>query len=747
MKVKNPISISILLPVYNAPYHIRNLFRTLKRYTNIALLKELIIGDDASDELTQTVLKDIAQNTPFKVRIVRQEKNVGYLHNVNNLYQEATTDIVIILNTDTLVPEKWLERIKAAFENNDTAALATPFSTNATNLTILPREGQSWVDIDRCLSTLSPQYPNAHTAVGFCLAVRKSLLKEKNLLDTDYKYGYWEETDLHYRVLSKGFRSIVIDNLLIYHARGSGSFSLKHDLSKVSDQNKMIFYSRWGKIHTEHEINYHQTNPYNYVKTNYRLNYIEKNQSINILFVLPAFIKGSGGIQLVINLAEYLNTCGLRAALYVYGAIDEDYINYLASINPWRSIEELENNVASVDVIFATSYDSVPYARNLATHYNSKISYFVQGPEALFSCGNQLEQILNDYQTISPIVTVSTFLKHYLSQLGVSKSFPIPMGCDTYKFYVLETYEKRKVKSIAACLRLGEPKGTGILLHAAMLAKKAGFDIHFFGKHSPDFNLPPELGYYHGDLTPQEICKLFNQVGFYLDLSYFEGLGLLPLEAANCGAIPIISHNGGADFVFTHAKNAFFIENIFIENDFFKTLYNYDIPTLENIRIETLMIGAHLSEDRGIITFEHFLFEHFSKCFSINEGIFINIHQPEFSTIQNYKNSRVFISVKHTVWFQKTRDNLKGLYRYLFRQKMCTNCKKAILPIKRSKKSIFYRIAQKLFFRYKNDIRNLFYKAKKEANKDIIDKLNILQSEMLLHRRILNNLIKHTEDD
>lgn len=691
----NRHSISVVIPVFNSPHRLRDLFKTLENNSNPTLLTEIIIGDDCSDQLTQSLIDKIIDDSLFKIKLIRHAENIGYLKNANQLYAAAETDIVVLLNTDTLVPPDWLERIQAAFQMNNNVVLATPFSTNASNLTILPNCGQSWLDLDRYLGSFVPKYPNAQTAVGFCLAVRKTTLHDDQLFDKNYHQGYWEETDLHYRVLEKGFRSVVIDNLLVHHANGSSSFSLRHNLSTLSEINKEIFYKKWGIEHINFEKWYHKIKPYDYLRfRNNRFSFEVDYEAIDVLFVLPVVIRNSGGINVVIDFANYLIINNIKSSIYCYGRVDEQFVDNLGLLNPWRSIQKIHKNVSKIKVVCATSYDSVKYVKELAQHYNAKILYLVQGPESLFSGGKYFGSVLNDYQNNDlKIICVSSFLFSYLSQLNVSHHETIPLGVDKDKFYLSNHCKKRNQKAIAACLRSAESKASGAMLHALILAKEAGFEINLFGKESDTFYLANDLGKSHGDLSASELSELFNSVGYYLDFSYFEGLGLLPLEAANCGAIPILKHNGGSDGLFVEGQSAFFTTDLFGSKNFFKTLYNKNEEEIHLVRFNALNI---------------------SKKFSLQQAreAFM-VHLLRLAPIQKeYRSENKIILNKISEAFS---DN---------------------------KKKWFYRILRKIYLKNKNIIHSIWNKLINKASEKILFRMDSLEIKIARQQKILEEIYK-----
>lgn len=609
------IKADILIPVYNAPYRLRDLLETLLINTNPELVNQIILGDDASDAKTKELIKSFLNQYSFNLKVITNEKNVGYLKNVNSLFAASDADIAVILNTDTLLPVGWLDRICAPFQSDQKIALATPFATNATNLTIKPRIGQTWKDVDRHLSKQTACYPDAHTAIGYCLAVRRELFINKPLLDEIYNLGYWEDTDLHYRVIQMGYRSVVIDNLLIFHAHGSSSFSTKHDLNHINDVNKALFEKKWLSLHEKCNHQYMQQKPYISYRNEYthQYNYNENNQHLDFLFVLPVIEAVNGGVSVVVKLVEFLLTKNIRANILVYGHVDQQYVYFNMAFNPWRNIKILRKQVSSVKVVIATSYTSVKYARDLATHYQAQLSYFVQGPESLFDNGVHFATILNDYQQINHKICVSNFLKDYLLALQDNSPEVISLGPDPLMFYPTDC--KRDIKSIAGCLRNATSKGTGLMLYNLSLAKKAGYTIHLFGKDSELFRLPPDFAIIHGDLSQNQLRKLFSEVGFYLDVSYFEGLGLLPCEAALCGAIPILIENGGASGHFQHMKNCIFITKQFLTLQFFIELQT--MP-LQQLRENVLELKNQLSQ---INAYEQFL-TIFSSTLSTNGANF-----------------------------------------------------------------------------------------------------------------------------
>lgn len=560
--------ITVLIPVYNAPKAVDFLLRSLRDNTNRSLVDQIIIGNDNSDAMTTALINDLTEGDELFLHIKR-EKNLGFLGNVNDLFKRATGDIVVLLNSDTILPAGWAERVLSAFESDSTIGLACPLTTNATNLVLKPAPGQHWIDVDRAISTIPPVYPNCSPVVGFFLCIRRAFFNDAELLDPIYGNGYWEDTDLHFRSLKKGYRNIVIDNLFVFHSNHSPSFSIDNDLKQINDTNQKTFYRRWRKqylqmVKTQADLslsNRHaipRTVQHRYVFT----------RKLEVLFVLPAVHANSGGISVVMNFVDELNQRGIPAAVYTFGKCDLMYAHTHLQNVPFMDKQDLINQIANVKYVFATSYNSHDHAQALASYFGAKLACFVQGPEAAFANGEHAVSMLNRYNSYDLNVAVSEYLAHYIEAMG-AEAVRIPLGPSRLAFYPSER-AKRNPKALAACIREADLKGTGRLCANLAMAQKAGFEIHLFGE-TEGWDIMDKAKC-HGNLTSAQLAKLFSQVSYYLDTSHMEGLGLLPLEAAFSGCIPIVAQEMGLSGIIENDKNAIVLPHEFPGIQFYKSL-------------------------------------------------------------------------------------------------------------------------------------------------------------------------------
>jgi glycosyltransferase involved in cell wall biosynthesis len=108
----------------------------------------------------------------------------------------------------------------------------------------------------------------------------------------------------------------------------------------------------------------------------------------------------------------------------------------------------------------------------------------------------------------------------------------------------------KRERTIVVASRTEREKGLWLALPYLELFISSGWKVKSFGSYSKTLSQiesVEQLGF----LDSQEIAALFNSSSLYLDFSLFEGLGLVPLEAYFCGAIPVLTRKGAPETIFT----------------------------------------------------------------------------------------------------------------------------------------------------------------------------------------------------
>jgi GT2 family glycosyltransferase len=114
-------------------------------------------------------------------------------------------------------------------------------------------------------SVHKPTYPPVLKAEGFCFSIRRKVIEQQGYLDEVYGHGYYEETDFTVRAIKNGWKSVLIDNLYIGHARHR-SFLNKYKRDILVDKNSKIFKTRWENFVDSYIEENFITNPIKKIK-------------------------------------------------------------------------------------------------------------------------------------------------------------------------------------------------------------------------------------------------------------------------------------------------------------------------------------------------------------------------------------------------------------------------------------------------------------------------------------------------
>jgi GT2 family glycosyltransferase/glycosyltransferase involved in cell wall biosynthesis len=253
-------TVSVVVPVYDAPEAVDECLASVRRHTTAV---DIIVIDDASpDPRTRVVLERHALDP--RVRILRNEVNLGYTGSVNRGIAEASGD-VILLNSDTIVPPRWTENLRLALATDDTIGTVTAVSDNAGAFSVPVigelnplAPGLDGISSARLVAQSATwRLPDVTTCHGFCVLLRRSMLDEVGTFDeVAFSRGYGEENDFSMRAAAAGWRHVVQEAVLVQHRKGA-SFGAERDA--LITQGRAVVDERWPSYTSEVRRTFHGT--------------------------------------------------------------------------------------------------------------------------------------------------------------------------------------------------------------------------------------------------------------------------------------------------------------------------------------------------------------------------------------------------------------------------------------------------------------------------------------------------------
>jgi O-antigen biosynthesis protein len=224
---------------------------------------EIIIVDDSSDD--ETLLSALVVSGA--VQILRNPQNLGFVRSCNAGAALAKGKYLLFLNNDTLVKEGWLDELVQTFEQVPNIGIAgSRLLFNDGKLQeaggIVWRLGDAW-NWGRSRDPAEPMFSylrDADWVSGAALMIEAALFRDLNGFDDIFAPGYYEDTDLAFRVRALGKRVVVQPASEVVHLEGvsSGTDTSGTGMKRYQVINQAKFYQRWKDALITHRFNSQQ---------------------------------------------------------------------------------------------------------------------------------------------------------------------------------------------------------------------------------------------------------------------------------------------------------------------------------------------------------------------------------------------------------------------------------------------------------------------------------------------------------
>ncbi|MGH8040966.1 MAG: glycosyltransferase family 2 protein [Rudaea sp.] len=254
-------SATIVVPIYNSPQCVQRCIAALLRYTPAP--RRLILIDDAStDPACTDVLAAYAGNVDIDIRC--NPHNLGYTATCNLGIALAGDSDVVLLNSDTQVGPRWLERLRLTAYADGDIGTVTAVSDNAGAFTVpelerdcpMPARWTLAQTQRALLQQCGGCLPEMPTGNGFCMYVKREVFDRIGVFDAQaFAAGYGEENDLCQRAERAGYRHVIAGDVLVQHAR-SASFGEARRLA-LGAQGMAVLRDRYPEYETKVGANLH----------------------------------------------------------------------------------------------------------------------------------------------------------------------------------------------------------------------------------------------------------------------------------------------------------------------------------------------------------------------------------------------------------------------------------------------------------------------------------------------------------
>ena len=247
----------VCIPVFGAHEAFVSCLRTVLEHTSEEV--PILICDDASpDSRSQDFVRELGElgTSGHQIFYIRRERNVGFPLNVNAGFASAAPADVVVLNSDCMVADGWLEGLRDAAYTDSRVATATALTNHGTLVSIPDRQPRSRLPVDWNLDDAAAAVrlhslrirPCLPTAIGHCMFIRRSALELVGDFDPAFSPGYGEEVDFSQRCIRSGLSHVLADEVLIFH-QGGGSFATNGKRNPIQDRHERTLAARYPYYH------------------------------------------------------------------------------------------------------------------------------------------------------------------------------------------------------------------------------------------------------------------------------------------------------------------------------------------------------------------------------------------------------------------------------------------------------------------------------------------------------------------
>ncbi|MGP4018553.1 glycosyltransferase [Saccharopolyspora sp. 5N708] len=241
--------VSVIIPVHGKWPYTRQCLRFLGGHV-ASVPFEVIVVDDASPDDSAAKLAACEG-----VRLVRAERNLGFIGACNLGAEHARGDYLFFLNNDTQVTESWLDILMDTIRADERiglvgAKLVYPNGRLQECGGIVWSDGTGW-NYGRNTDPGGAEF-NVVRDVDYCsgaaILVRTNVFRQIGGFDARYAPAYYEDTDLAFAVRAAGYRTVVQPKAVVVHHEGvSNGTDLSTGVKKHQELNRKVFVEKWAE--------------------------------------------------------------------------------------------------------------------------------------------------------------------------------------------------------------------------------------------------------------------------------------------------------------------------------------------------------------------------------------------------------------------------------------------------------------------------------------------------------------------
>jgi GT2 family glycosyltransferase len=218
---------------------------------------EVVVVDNGSTDGTVEYLDELSRRDP-RIRLELCDRNIGFAAATNRGVARAVGDILVLLNNDTMVVDRWLDRIVAHLADPKIGLLGA-VTNRAGNEAEIEASYRTLAELERFASDRAKaragEVFDLSTVTMFCAALRRAVWDSVGTLDERFGLGLFEDDDYSMRVRASGLRVCCAEDLFVHHfgQASMGRLGPTGEYGSLFQTNRARWEAKWGVAWRPHQ--------------------------------------------------------------------------------------------------------------------------------------------------------------------------------------------------------------------------------------------------------------------------------------------------------------------------------------------------------------------------------------------------------------------------------------------------------------------------------------------------------------
>ncbi len=248
--------LAVIIATYNSAADIERCVRALRDAPPTTSHRILVV-DNASTDATATIVRERFTD----VSVIVAPRNVGFASANNIGILETSSELLLLLNPDTVVAPGAIDTLVAALDARPDAAACGPRLVDADGQTelsfgamigpwnelrqklLVRGHANAWPVIAAYVERISRRPSEPDWVSGACLCVRRHDAEAAGLLDERY-FLYAEDVDFCAALRARGRRVLFVPAAEVVHRRGQSRVSAPAASERAYRQSQLAFYAK-----------------------------------------------------------------------------------------------------------------------------------------------------------------------------------------------------------------------------------------------------------------------------------------------------------------------------------------------------------------------------------------------------------------------------------------------------------------------------------------------------------------------